>query len=78
MQRSLSTRFHRLKKAIDMFKNYDVDGNGAIEKDEFTELMISVKCPSHKIPEALKPIDLDANGKVSFPEFLHWLNWLPK
>ena len=60
-----------------MFKKFDADGNGTIEKDEFTKLMIEVKCPSDKIQEALKSLDKDGNGKISFPEFLKWLNWLP-
>ncbi|XP_046848651.1 calmodulin-like protein 12 [Xenia sp. Carnegie-2017] len=70
-------RFHRLKKAVELFKKFDADGNGAIEKDEFTNLMIAINCPRNKIPEALKSLDSDGDGKISFPEFLNWLNWLP-
>ena len=70
-------RFHRLKKAVDMFKKFDADGNGSIEKDEFTQLMIAINCPKDKIPAALKSLDSDGDGKISFPEFLKWLNWIP-
>ena len=66
-----------MKKAVELFKKFDADGNGAIEKDEFTNLMIAINCPRNKIPEALKSLDSDGDGKISFPEFLNWLNWLP-
>lgn len=60
-----------------MFKKFDADGNGTIEKEEFSKLMIAINCPKDKIPEALKSLDSDGDGKISFPEFLTWLNWLP-
>ena len=70
-------RFHRLKKAVEYFKKFDTDQSGSIEKDEFNQLMLSIGCPKDKIPGALKALDQDGDGKISFPEFLKWLNWLP-
>ena len=77
MRHFFVSRFFRLKKAVDMFKKFDADGNGSIEKDEFTQLMIAINCPKDKIPDALTTLDTDGDGKISFPEFLKWLNWLP-
>ena len=77
MRHFFVSRFFRLKKAVDMFKKFDADGSGSIEKDEFTQLMIAINCPKDKIPDALTTLDTDGDGKISFPEFLKWLNWLP-
>ena len=65
-----------MKKAVEMFKKYDTDGSGNIERDEFTQLMIAIDCPREKIDEAFKSLDSDGNGIITFPEFLSWLNWL--
>lgn len=73
-----SSRFHYIKKAIAEFKKYDKDGNGTIDKGEFKSLMISL---GHKdesqYDNAMKSLDTSGDGKISFSEFLAWLNWLP-
>lgn len=72
------TRYYYLKKAIVMFKKYDTDNNLAIDEHEFHELYKDLG-GSGKEDEhaALEKIDLDHNGRVSFPEFLKWLHWVP-
>lgn len=73
------TRYYYLKKAVEMFKVYDLDHNGAIDSKEFHKLYKDLGGKGHKKEEkkALLQIDLDHNGKVSFQEFMKWLNWVP-
>lgn len=69
-------RYHYLRKAIEMFKKYDVDNNLAIDKQEFHQLFSEVGGASKKQEKkAMKELDIDHNGRVSFQEFLNWLNW---
>ena len=35
------SRYHRLKKAVELFKSYDKDGSGALDKDEFEQLFLA-------------------------------------
>jgi len=70
------SRYHLLSKAVEMFRQYDCDGNQAIGIDEFYQLMSNIGGNEHSIDEAFKSLDSDQNGKISFPEFLRWLNWI--
>lgn len=72
-----STRYYYIRKAVDLFKTYDKDASGTIEPNELKELLKSVGYTG-SVKEALKVLDKDGNNKVSFPEFLQWLNWLPQ
>lgn len=72
-----STRYYYIRKAVDLFKKYDKDASGTIEPNELKELLKSVGYTG-SVESALKVLDKDGNNKVSFPEFLDWLNWLPQ
>lgn len=73
-----SSRYYIIQKAIAEFKKYDKDGNGTIDKDEFKSLMRSLGYSDEsKFDNSMGALDTSGDGKISFPEFLAWLNWLP-
>ena len=74
-----SSRYYIIQKAIELFKKYDKDGNGTIDREEFKELFKQFKsnADDSQLDSALQALDTSGDGKISFPEFLTWLNWLP-
>ena len=72
-----SSRYTTITKAVEFFKDYDTDGNGVIEKAEFGKLMAYCGVDSSQNQSALQALDKTGDGKISFAEFLKWLNWLP-
>ncbi|XP_068682330.1 calmodulin-like protein 3 [Montipora capricornis] len=73
-----NSRYSIIEKAVELFKQYDKDGNDTIDKGEFKNLMISLNVTDDKqIDDALEALDTGGDGKISFMEFLAWLNWLP-
>ena len=71
------TKYHILLKAVEYFKQFDVDESGALEVGEFTKLMKSIGVKDEAVTAALNGIDRNHDGKISFYEFLKWLNWIP-
>lgn len=72
-----SARYHIIRKAVEYFKKFDADGNGVIEKEEFHALMASCGIARANWQSALRALDKNGDGKISFTEFLDWLKWLP-
>lgn len=70
------TKYYYTRKAVEMFKKYDRDASGTIEVNELKQLLKDVGY-KNSLQDALKVLDKDGNGKISFPEFLKWLNWIP-
>ena len=70
-------RYNLLLKAAEYFKQFDIDGNGALEGHEILRLMQSIGITGEKTSAAVSAIDRDNNGKISFHEFLKWLRWIP-
>ena len=71
------SRLYRLSKAVEMFEKYDVDGGQSLSAEEFQKLHADIGGKPEKLQEALAALDKDGNGKISFPEYLKWLNWVP-
>ncbi|XP_065068411.1 calmodulin-like protein 3 [Rhopilema esculentum] len=71
------SRYQRLKKAVELFKSYDKDGSGALDKDEFEKLFIAYGGKKQNVGAGLKELDKDGNGVISFEEMMRWLRWIP-
>ena len=71
------SRYARLKKAVDLFKSYDKDSSGFLDRNEFKTLFQNVGGKPAKLDKALAELDKDGNNRISFQEFLRWLNWVP-
>jgi len=59
-----------IKKA---FKDYDVNGDGYITKDEMMNVITKMGFVSNKedeVSKCLKDMDLDGDGRVSYAEFM--------
>src|SRR5688572_20986612 len=55
-------------KARALFKKYDTDGNGTIDKDELEHIFDEL---GHKpSPELMSRLDPDGSGTISFMEFV--------
>ena len=70
------SRFRLLLKAVELFKQYDTDASGALDTQEFSVLYADMGGHAYYIQSALKSMDKDGNGRISFYEFLKWLNWI--
>lgn len=74
-------RFAFVQKVANTFKRYDRDGSGAIDKHEFRALLASSgknwqSCTDAQIEAALRVVDKDGSGTVSFSAFLNWMDKL--
>ena len=70
-------RFKNLCKAVELFKTYDKDNNNNLSKDEFKELLDSLGYKGVDVERFFEYLDEHKNGKISFWEFMKWLNWVP-
>lgn len=71
------TRYHKLKKAVELFNKFDVDRSQALDREEFKKLFKEVGGKPKNLDKALAELDKDGNNIISFQEFLRWLNWIP-
>eukprot|EP01116_Phalansterium_solitarium_P004836 TRINITY_DN15_c4_g1_i1.p1 TRINITY_DN15_c4_g1~~TRINITY_DN15_c4_g1_i1.p1 ORF type:complete len:787 (+),score=274.43 TRINITY_DN15_c4_g1_i1:247-2607(+) len=68
-----------LAEARRIFKHYDVDNSGYLDRSEFAKVMrdvarlVGFRDPTQKdVKEALEVIDTDHNNKISFEELAKW------
>lgn len=53
------------------FETFDADGDGKIEKYEFVEICSAVGLPKDKALELVAEIDDNADGMITFDEYMH-------
>lgn len=70
-------RYHKLRKAVELFNKYDLDKSQALDREEFKKLFKEVGGKPKNLDKALAELDRDGNNIISFQEFLRWLNWIP-
>ena len=63
---------HRVHFIAQEFKAADADGNGAIDKSEVSKVFAAIgeQATDEQVEKMVAEIDLDSDGRVSFPEFL--------
>jgi len=63
-----------LEDLEDIFSQFDKDGSGTIDKDEFGSLMASmdVMLDPGQLAKAYKDLDTDEDGNIDFKEFVTW------
>jgi len=72
------SRYFILRKAVQMFKKYDGNFNGTLEREEMKLLMQDMTSSGQVNMDAvMNGLDSDNNDTISFPEFLSWLKWIP-
>lgn len=71
-----ASRFHLMHKAVEMFQKYDLDRSGGLDRNEFLKLHVEMGGQAQYVDSALNALDKDGNTKISFYEFLKWLNWI--
>lgn len=77
-QRLDDTAFERVCKAYEYFKTFDTDHSGNLDREQFGLLMTFLGYPdSHDMDKAFARMNRHSNGKLSFWEFMIWLNWAP-
>ena len=72
-------RYAYVRRVADEFLKYDRDASGVIDRKELRALLASGSkewnlCSEEQIAIALKSVDKDGNGTVSFSEFLAWID----
>lgn len=70
-KREMSSNSRRILK---IFENYDANGDGFISNDELSAVMKAVGFDGD-IDELLRMADMDGDGKISYPEFVDWLDF---
>lgn len=72
-----ANQFYYLTKAINLFQQYDKDESNSLDQLEFKLLLSNVGGSCENLEQLIASLDVDHNGRISFQEFLKWLNWIP-
>jgi len=60
-----------------MFKSFDTDDSDTLDKTQFKNLITAIGYANVDSGKLFKELDSHRNGKLSFVEFMKWLNWVP-
>ncbi|XP_067027655.1 uncharacterized protein [Acropora muricata] len=72
-----STKFEQVCMAYEYFKEFDTDDTGTLDRKQFESLMEFLGYGGQDMEKAFKTMDRLNDGKISFWEFMIWLNWAP-
>lgn len=73
-------RYYYLQKAIVIFQKFDTDQDMCIDKNEFHSLFVELGGANKNAEDehvTMDNMDLNQDGRISFEEFMRWLNWVP-
>ena len=71
------SRFWKLCLAVEIFKSFDTDDSDTLDQSQFKNLIVSVGYEHVDAEKLFDELDRYRNGKLSFWEFMQWLNWVP-
>lgn len=70
-------KFQRVCTAFEYFKTFDTDNSGTLDRQQFESLMKFLGYHNQDMDKTFAKMDMHNNGKLSFWEFMIWLNWAP-
>ena len=70
------SKFGKLCLAVEIFKTYDTDDSDTLDRGQFENLISSFGYHNVDSEKLFKELDSHQNGKLSFCEFMKWLNWV--
>jgi Ca2+-binding EF-hand superfamily protein len=65
------------RKIIKVFRSFDMDGDGAISRDELTRLLQALnrdKWTNEELEVFMKAADMNGDGLIQYEEFVHWVS----
>ena len=72
-----NSKYFLLKRAAEYFMKVDKDNNRTLDEAEVKNLIVALGARIELLEEQFQAMDKDGNGRITFDEFLRWLNWLP-
>lgn len=70
------TRYYYLIKAIELFQQYDTNGDRKLCLEEYRKYHLAHGGTEKALQSSLVYLDKDGNGVISFYELLKYLNWI--
>lgn len=70
-------KFERVCMAYEYFKTFDTDNSGTLDRGQFELMMKYFGYHFLDMDKAFAKMNRHNNGKLSFWEFMIWLNWAP-
>lgn len=70
------SRFGKLCQAVAIFKTFDTDDSDTLDKKQFKNLIAGIGYANVDSEKLFNELNSHHNGKLSFVEFMKWLNWV--